>query len=168
MTGKISAGIAHTIRQSCVIIDRPVCEVPNAHSPPRLVHQLATAWWPRILPKRVDLFLNRFVGCGIERSELLLGSRQDVDSKAHFRLRSMRATASSNGTGVSPRGPKWASLNAERPLTTNHVYSSSPPSTLRTARKASWGMSTWPTRFMRFLPSFCFSRSLRLREMSPP
>jgi hypothetical protein len=40
--------------------------------------------------------------------------------------------------------------------------------TFRTAKNASCGMSTWPTRFMRFLPSFCFSRSLRLREMSPP
>ena len=48
-------------------------------------------------------------------------------------------------------------------------YSSSPVDvTLRTARKASCGMSTWPTRFVRFLPSFCFSRSLRLRVMSPP
>src|SRR5713226_8843302 len=48
-------------------------------------------------------------------------------------------------------------------------HSSSPVEvTLRTARKASWGMSTWPTRFMRFFPSFCFSRSLRLRVMSPP
>ena len=36
------------------------------------------------------------------------------------------------------------------------------------ARKASCGMSTEPTDFMRFLPSFCFSSSLRLREMSPP
>ena len=36
------------------------------------------------------------------------------------------------------------------------------------ARKASCGISTWPTWRMRFLPSFCFSRSLRLREMSPP
>ena len=30
------------------------------------------------------------------------------------------------------------------------------------------GISTDPTDFMRFLPSFCFSSSLRLREMSPP
>jgi len=30
------------------------------------------------------------------------------------------------------------------------------------------GMSTRPTRFIRFLPSFCFSISLRLRLMSPP
>ena len=34
--------------------------------------------------------------------------------------------------------------------------------------KASWGTSTLPMFFMRFLPSFCFSRSLRLRVMSPP
>lgn len=37
-----------------------------------------------------------------------------------------------------------------------------------TAMKASWGTSTEPTIFIRFLPSFCFSSSFRLREMSPP
>ena len=37
-----------------------------------------------------------------------------------------------------------------------------------TARNASWGTSTRPTCFMRFLPSFCLSSSLRLRVMSPP
>ena len=41
-------------------------------------------------------------------------------------------------------------------------------STRNTARKASCGISTRPTRFIRFLPSFCFSKSFRLREMSPP
>ena len=40
------------------------------------------------------------------------------------------------------------------------VYSS----TRSTARKASCGMSTVPTRFIRFLPSFCFSSSFRLRR----
>ncbi len=40
--------------------------------------------------------------------------------------------------------------------------------TFSTARNASWGISTRPTRFMRFFPSFCFSSSLRFREMSPP
>ncbi len=37
-----------------------------------------------------------------------------------------------------------------------------------TAMKASCGTSTEPTIFIRFLPSFCFSSSFRLREMSPP
>src|SRR5438270_4460675 len=37
-----------------------------------------------------------------------------------------------------------------------------------TARKASCGISTDPTIFMRFLPFFCFSSSLRLRVMSSP
>ena len=38
----------------------------------------------------------------------------------------------------------------------------------RTARKASWGISTEPTCFIRRFPSFCFSRSFRFRLMSPP
>ncbi len=37
-----------------------------------------------------------------------------------------------------------------------------------TSMKASWGIFTVPIAFIRFLPSFCFSRSLRLRVMSPP
>ena len=44
--------------------------------------------------------------------------------------------------------------------------SSSPVS--RTARKAFCGMSTCPIDFIRFLPAFCFSQSLRLRLISPP
>ena len=40
--------------------------------------------------------------------------------------------------------------------------------TFSTARKASCGISTRPTRFIRRLPSFCFSSSFRLRLMSPP
>ncbi len=40
--------------------------------------------------------------------------------------------------------------------------------TFSTARNASCGMSTLPMRFIRFLPSFCLSSSLRLRLMSPP
>jgi hypothetical protein len=41
-------------------------------------------------------------------------------------------------------------------------------SDLRTARKALWGIDTFPIIFIRFLPFFCFSNNLRLREMSPP
>ena len=39
---------------------------------------------------------------------------------------------------------------------------------LSAAMNASGGTSTEPMFFMRFLPAFCFSSSLRLREMSPP
>lgn len=42
------------------------------------------------------------------------------------------------------------------------------PSEESAAMNASWGTSTRPTIFIRFLPSFCFSSSLRLRVMSPP
>src|SRR5690625_4469299 len=41
-------------------------------------------------------------------------------------------------------------------------------STCKMAKNASWGISTLPTCFMRFLPAFCFSSNLRLREISPP
>ena len=44
----------------------------------------------------------------------------------------------------------------------------SPTSVDSAATKASWGTSTRPMVFIRFLPSFCFSSSLRLRVMSPP
>ena len=42
------------------------------------------------------------------------------------------------------------------------------PSSSSTARKASWGTSILPTCFIRLLPVFCFSSSLRLRVTSPP
>ncbi len=41
-------------------------------------------------------------------------------------------------------------------------------STRKIARNASCGISTEPTCFIRFLPSFCFSSSFFLRVMSPP
>ena len=50
----------------------------------------------------------------------------------------------------------------------DHFLPSPSPESSSTARNASWGTSMRPTCFMRFLPSFCLSRSLRLRVMSPP
>ena len=45
------------------------------------------------------------------------------------------------------------------------AYSSS---ILSIATKASCGIFKLPIDFIRFLPSFCFSSNLRLREISPP
>ncbi len=45
---------------------------------------------------------------------------------------------------------------------------SQPSPILRAAMKADCGISTLPNWRIRFLPSFCFSRSLRLRVTSPP
>ncbi len=41
-------------------------------------------------------------------------------------------------------------------------------SSLKAEMNASWGTSTRPMLFMRFLPSFCFSNSLRFLVTSPP
>ena len=51
--------------------------------------------------------------------------------------------------------------------TNNSRTSYSSPSS-STARNASWGTSTRPTCFIRFLPSFCLASSFFLRVMSPP
>jgi len=40
--------------------------------------------------------------------------------------------------------------------------------TFRTLKKASCGSSIEPICFIRFFPSFCFSKSFRFRVMSPP
>jgi hypothetical protein len=48
------------------------------------------------------------------------------------------------------------------------LYCLTHTSTFSAAMNASCGISTLPNWRMRFLPFFCLSRSLRLREMSPP
>jgi len=75
-------------------------------------------------------------------------------------------TMSFNPRG-SPQFKLTFSATAGNSLTEAVIQSLSSP-TFKTARKASWGISTRPMRFIRFLPAFCFSSSLRLREMSPP
>ena len=69
---------------------------------------------------------------------------------------------------------KWCGATGRRRLTVTpseraYFLSFGPVSLVfRAAMKASWGTSTRPTIFIRFLPAFCFSSSLRLRLMSPP
>jgi hypothetical protein len=77
---------------------------------------------------------------------------------------------------LSPRGPTSptaAMTNAACPhICRRHFLTDLPfsgdSSVDSAATKASCGTSTRPTIFMRFLPSFCFSSSLRFRVMSPP
>jgi hypothetical protein len=80
--------------------------------------------------------------CGLLRDDRIARSRAEVKGRVHL-------------------------IRGQETLCGLCVENYSSP-TRRTARKASCGISTRPMRFMRFLPSFCFSRSLRLRVMSPP
>ena len=69
----------------------------------------------------------------------------------------------------SLRKSPLASLPPRHPLRkvlASLLYWSSP--SFSTFMKASFGISTLPTICIRFFPSFCFSRSFFLREMSPP
>jgi hypothetical protein len=49
-----------------------------------------------------------------------------------------------------------------------HAHGKNQSSNLRAETKASCGISTLPMLFIRFLPSFCFWRSLFFRVTSPP
>ena len=72
------------------------------------------------------------------------------------------AIAVRKGT-AAPRGP-----TPDQGALTLLVACAPAPSEVSAAMKASGGTSTEPMFFIRFLPAFCFSSSLRLREMSPP
>ncbi len=78
---------------------------------------------------------------------------QNVHSKEQ-----MRASADSGGKSLS----QHSQLGRSSSIVARYA------SIFKAARKALWGISTLPNWRMRFLPSFCFSSSLRLRLMSPP
>ena len=82
------------------------------------------------------------------------------------RLAALEACVNGGAGGSGIAGPKRvrSAITTPRYLLSIHCYLS----ICSTARKASCGISTRPTCFMRFLPSFCFSNSFFLRETSPP
>ena len=82
---------------------------------------------------------------------------------AIFRRRIRRSTRAALGS--ASRGGNGFRSGAPLFFT---QQSSTHTSTFSAAMKASCGISTLPNWRMRFLPSFCFSRSLRLRVTSPP
>src|SRR6185437_3639067 len=73
-----------------------------------------------------------------------------------------------SGNRKQGTGNKCKAARAALSIPCSSVARSRYLSTLRTARKASCGISTRPTCFMRFLPSFCFSSNFFLRLTSPP
>jgi hypothetical protein len=98
-----------------------------------------------------------------------------------------RKRRSSEKTAAADRPSKAASLTLHRPIPLRWVAYPRDRSDVshrgnnqdfrryrcqasifKAARKADCGMSTLPNWRIRFLPSFCFSSSLRLRVISPP
>ncbi|MBO0821992.1 MAG: DUF1707 and DUF4190 domain-containing protein [Nocardiopsaceae bacterium] len=82
----------------------------------------------------------------------------------------LTAGGSTGGTGTGLSG--FPALSRYLALPPSSRYLALPPSgcwpVVSAATNASCGTSTRPIVFIRFLPSFCLSRSFRFREMSPP
>ena len=104
---------------------------------------------------------------GVERPRVAPLGR----GEGHLRPPGGRRSAGGPGRpSASPRSRSTgrSTSRRERGDRARAYSSSSSSSVLSTDTKADWGISTFPTIFIFFLPSFCFSRSLRLRLMSPP
>ena len=93
-----------------------------------------------------------------------------VGGKSRGTRRKTAGTPWQDPCGSLHRGAGRASGVAGGPATRHFLPGAlaSPESEESAAMKASCGTSTRPTIFIRFLPSFCFSSSLRFRLMSPP
>ena len=110
--------------------------------------------------------VRRWPGAGRDRRGPPAPSR--TRSSRSARRRTARGCRGGAGRGRRPPPPPRAGRRGGARRRRAHDRSLPSASSSSTARKASWGTSTVPICFMRFLPSFCFSRSLRLRLMSPP
>ena len=89
------------------------------------------------------------------------------DERLSVMMKMRRASATKNREcGSAAAGPLDPGFSLREPR--DDRLESPQLSIFSAAMKASCGISTLPNWRMRFLPSFCFSRSLRLRVMSPP
>ena len=82
--------------------------------------------------------------------------------RVRHRRRVRSCEAGSDGRGLRP------AAEHREPPGSDCDRGESQSSNLSAETKASWGMSTEPIDFIRFLPSFCFFSSLFFRVMSPP
>ena len=89
---------------------------------------------------------------------LVWGAQRRIITGADLLGRLLRDIVTLDGVKATPQMKEAARQCRYSPYT----------STFSAAMKASCGMSTLPNWRMRFLPSFCLSSSLRLRETSPP
>src|SRR6266851_5192660 len=89
-------------RSCCIIyfIDNTI--VSDANPPASIVRQLPAARRSGFVTQGIDFLFDGIVRSGVKRRELFFGAWQDAERVNHFRLRSIRAIASSKGTGVSP------------------------------------------------------------------
>ncbi len=133
----------------------------------------------RIMGSKGDLLRTLAAASGVKsvtpgvRSSVL-NWRRDRDSNpgyafTHTRFPSVRLKPLGHlsSAGCFPhRGVPRTGVLLDKPG--SHLKGRSQASIFKAAKKALCGISTLPNCRMRFLPSFCFSSSLRLREMSPP
>jgi len=97
----------------------------------------------------------------------LLASATVVANPATFADATSRHTTASATLVANPTTS--ADASSRHAAGGRYFFLVSPPSSDDSAAmKASGGTSTVPMFFIRFLPAFCFSSSLRLRLMSPP
>src|SRR6266511_4107494 len=106
------------------------------------------------------------LGLGLGREQAAL---QRQLGEQRIDVATVLRAAADHGDEVAVAAPMRAEreMHVEVPdATAGHDFFS--PFRLSTARNASCGTSTIPTCFIRFLPAFWRSSSLRLRVMSPP
>ena len=95
----------------------------------------------------------------------ILSSAPCCARRGWSKSRSIHICCGRTGCGHRCRGSFSGSLQSESRPPRVHSYSSS---SFNTAMNASDGTATVPNVRMRFLPSFCFSRSFFFRVISPP
>lgn len=117
-------------------------------------HERRAVWWQLVPDGRADL-----PAVGQDLFERQAGAAERADARG------------CPGDGRDASAAQQADTDQSSGSRQRHGYflPLSPAASVDSAAtKASCGTSTRPMVFIRFLPSFCFSSSLRLRVMSPP